>query len=199
MPSDIVGLWARTHTPAAGAVPRDHMGVGLSVIRSCALWGLENTATEQCHKHRNPSSRLRITQHQQGQPPGFPALLTEKGKTTKSQRSPALGTLLLVHGCPLLLPTRMEPSLWTQPWGAVPAAWPGPPSHPFFLRLLVGKRPESRGTQAVCPAPYRQGGRGQQFAEKPSSYPLHCVPDPLSLSHSQNRALRFSLCCEHQI
>lgn len=91
VPSGIVGLWARTHTPAAGAVPRDYMGVGLSVIRSCALWGLENTATEQCHKHRNPSSGLRTTQHQQGQPPGFPALLTREGKDYKVPEKPSLG------------------------------------------------------------------------------------------------------------
>lgn len=145
------------------------MGVVLS------LQSLENTAIEQCHKHRGPSSGLRITQFPQDQPPGLTALLTKKGKTTKSQRSPVLGSLLLVHGCPLPLVTNMEPYC---------LAWPPQQhglvlfSYPFFLRLLNRE-------EACCKRQIEAGERRNSYA----------IPSPLA-SRSQRPAVcrRSPLC-----
>lgn len=66
-----VPLGPTTHS-SSEAVSRDRIGVTLSFIRFCILRGLQNS---QRTVSQTPSSRLRITHHQQGQPPGLPALL----------------------------------------------------------------------------------------------------------------------------
>lgn len=136
-----VPLGPTTHS-SSEAVSRDRIGVTLSFIRFCILQGLQNS---QRTVSQTPNSRLRITHHQQGQPPGLPALLlTEKAKTTKSQRSPALGSLLLFHGCLVFLV-----ACWSRLAGSgfSPEEQHGllPSPYPFSLRLLAGKKAAAKG------------------------------------------------------
>lgn len=128
-----------------------------------------------------------------------------RNSVTNAGTLATLGSLLLVHGCMVFLVTDLEPSLalasalrsraLPQQHGLIP------PSHPFLPRLLAKEEAcckrqteagKQRGSHAIpTPSASRRQRPCQRLAEKLTSYFPHHVPDALSSSHSQNKALHF--------